>query len=91
MPIWLHKSVVVALTLACVLAVFMAPTIDLPDSALRAKQIACNLMACIALVRLLAPFLLLLVLFAEPEIMDPRIMVPQPGAKSAPVLCTFLC
>ena len=91
MPKWLHKSVVVVLTLACVLAVFMAPTIDLPDSAMRAKQIACNLMACIAIVRILVPFLLLLVLFAEPEIMVPRIMVPQPGAKSAPVLCSFLC
>jgi hypothetical protein len=86
MPIWFHKSVVVALTLACVLAVFVAPTIDLPDSALRAKQIACNLMACIALARLLAPLLLVLVLFPEPET-----LVPQSGAKSAPVLCTFLC
>lgn len=87
MPAWIYKSVLVAVTLACVLVVFVAPTIDLPASALRASQSAHNLMACITFVGLLALFSLVLILF----ISGTEIVVAHPCGKTAPVLCTFLC
>lgn len=84
---WILKSLLVIVTVTCVLVVFVAPTIDLPYSALRASQIAHNLMACIAFVNLLSTLTLILPFFFA----GPGFLVPHSDQKSAPVLCTFLC
>jgi type VI protein secretion system component VasK len=79
-----YKSVLMA-TVLCVLIVFVAPTIDLPETALRAKQNAHNVMICITLLTI--HFLFVLILFRW-ERKNP---ISRFSAQTNLLLCTFLC
>jgi len=81
-----HKSVLMA-TVLCVLIVFVAPTIDLPETALRAKQNAHNVMMCITLLTLHFLFAIVLILFR----LERENPISRFSAQTNPLLCTFLC
>lgn len=75
------------LTILCVLAVFLAPTVDLPETALRAKQIAGVILAGIGCSAVVALVLLVPVsLIRETVVVNSR-----PACDNASLLCTFLC
>jgi len=81
-----YKSALVV-AVVCVLVVFVAPTIDLPETALRAKQNAHNVMICITLLTIQFLFAIVLILFRlERENPSSRF-----SAQTNPLLCTFLC
>lgn len=75
------------LVILCVLAVFLAPTVDLPETALRAKQIAVVILAGIACTAVVALILLLPVSLSRETI----VINTQPASDNASLLCTFLC
>jgi hypothetical protein len=79
-----HKWVFV-IGLLAVLAVFIAPSVDLPATALRAQQIA----QCIMLgITLLQAILFALILFFHGR---DSLIPPRPILRLHPLLCTFLC
>ncbi|HEY1527968.1 MAG TPA: hypothetical protein VGH51_17180 [Candidatus Angelobacter sp.] len=81
-----HKSVLLA-TIVCVLLVFLAPTIDLPETALRANQNAQKVMICITLLNIELLFAVVLMLFRV-ECENPLSMF---SARTSSLLCTLLC
>jgi NADH:ubiquinone oxidoreductase subunit 6 (subunit J) len=81
-----YKSVLLV-AVVCVLVVFVAPTIDLPETALRAKQNAHNVMICITLLAIQFLFVIVLILFRS-ERENP---ISRFSARTNPLLCTFLC
>ena len=81
-----YKSALVVVVV-CVLVVFVAPTIDLPETALRAKQNAHNVMICITLLAIQILFAIALILF-QLERENP---ISRFSARTNPLLCTFLC
>jgi hypothetical protein len=86
MPTLVYKSVLIVAVI-CVLLVFLAPTIDLPDSTLRANQNANRIMICMALLAIELFFAAVMALFrAERENLISRLSAP-----TNLLLCTFLC
>lgn len=81
-----YKSALVV-AVVCVLLVFLAPTIDLPETALRAKQNAHHVMICITLLTIQFLFAIVLILFRS-ERENP---LSRFSAHTNPLLCTFLC
>jgi hypothetical protein len=81
-----HKSVLLA-AVVCVLLVFLAPTIDLPETALRANQNAQKVMSCITLLSVALLFAVVLMLFRV-ERENPLSMF---SARTSLLLCTLLC
>jgi hypothetical protein len=85
-----QKSALVVATvcvIACVLVVFLAPTIDLPETALRANQNAQKVMICITLLSVALLFVVVLMLFRV-ERENPLSMF---NARTSLLLCTLLC
>ncbi len=81
-----HKWVFV-IGLLALLAVFIAPSVDLPATALRAQQIAQCIMLGLTLLQ--AAILFALVLFFQGcESLDTS---TRPSLRLHPLLCTFLC
>lgn len=81
-----YKSALVVVVV-CVLVVFVAPTIDLPETALRAKQNAHNVMICITLLAIQFLFAIVLILFR----LERENPLSRFSARTNPLLCTFLC
>jgi hypothetical protein len=82
------RKLLLLITIVCVLVVFIAPSVDLPDSTLRAWQYAHNVM--LSLVFLTVALLLSISLdlcwrWREEQLAPAR---PMP---SLPWLCSFLC
>jgi hypothetical protein len=81
-----HKWVFV-IGLLAVLAVFIAPSVDLPATALRAQQIA----QCIMLGITLLPTAILFALVLFFHGCDSLDTSTEPILRLHPLLCTFLC
>jgi type VI protein secretion system component VasK len=81
-----YKSALMV-AVVCVLVVFLAPTIDLPETALRAKQNAHNVMICITLLAIQFLFAIALILFR----LERENPISRFSAQTNPLLCTFLC
>lgn len=81
-----HKWVF-AIGLLAVLVVFIAPSVDLPDTALRAQQNAQYIMLGIILLK--AAILFAVVLFFHA--CDSHDRSTRPILRLHPLLCTFLC
>jgi len=82
----LHKWVF-AIGLLAVLVVFIAPSVDLPDTTLRAQQNAQYIMLGIILLK--AAILFAVVLFFHGR--DGHDRSTRPILRLHPLLCTFLC
>lgn len=86
----IHKSaLVVAITcvIVCVLLVFLAPAIDLPETALRANQNAQTVMICITLLNVELFFAVVLLLFR----LERENRLSMFSARTSSLLCTLLC
>jgi hypothetical protein len=86
MPSSIYKPALV-LAILCVLAVFLAPTVDLPETALRAKQIAVVIFAALACMAVLSIVPLTPLSLFHMSGMTPASM----ASDHASLLCTFLC
>lgn len=75
------------LVILCVLAVFLAPTVDLPETALRAKQIAVVILAGITCAVVVA----LVLLVSVSPLRETVAMSAPPASDNTSLLCTFLC
>jgi len=80
------RQIVLFLTIICVLVVLIAPSVDLPDTALRASQYAALVMFCIGLA-FVTLLLAMGLLFHPYEKERPAGRIPLP---LHPLLCTFL-
>jgi len=82
----LYQLVILA-TIACVLVVLIAPTADLPVTALRAMQYAAYVMLCITLAFVMLLLAMDLILGSREK--------ERPAGRATPslhpLLCTFLC
>ncbi|HKV91480.1 MAG TPA: hypothetical protein VJW20_02910 [Candidatus Angelobacter sp.] len=80
------RQVVLFLTIICVLVVLVAPSVDLPDTALRASQYAALVMFCMTLA--IVSLLLAMALFCGSQAKE------RPSGRISlalhPLLCTFL-
>lgn len=83
---WVYKSALI-IVVVCVLVVFLAPTIDLPETALRAQQNAQNVIICITLLMVQFLFAIVLILFR----LEREDSISRFSANTNPLLCTFLC
>ncbi|MBZ5491286.1 MAG: hypothetical protein LAO76_10180 [Acidobacteriia bacterium] len=81
-----YKSVLIV-AVVCVLLVFLAPTIDLPESALRANQNANKVMICMTLLAVELFFAVGMLLFRVGRENPISRFSPQMN----PLFCTFLC
>jgi hypothetical protein len=86
MPGLVHKWLLLAVVVS-VLAVFLAPTIDLPETALRASQNAQRVMICIAILAIDFLFARAFLCFR----FEPENLLSMFNAPTSPLLCTFLC
>lgn len=84
---WIRKLLLV-ITILCVVVVLIAPSIDLPDTTLRAWQYAANVMLAIAL---LAVVLLLCINNFNSSWRQEELPAARPALSVHPWLCTFLC
>lgn len=81
------RKLLLVITVLCVVVVLIAPSVDLPDTALRASQHANNVM--LSLVLLAVTLLLTITLglcWREKQITAARLTLSL-----RPWLCTFLC
>lgn len=79
-------QIVLFITITCVLVVLIAPSVDLPDTALRAKQYAALVMFCIRLA--FVTLLLAMGLFFHPH--EKERTAGRIPLLWHPLLCTFL-
>jgi cytochrome bd-type quinol oxidase subunit 2 len=84
---WIRKLLLV-ITVLCVVVVLIAPSVDLPDTTLRAWQHAVNVMLALAL---LAVILLLCVNALNSSWRQEGPPAARPILSVHPWLCTFLC
>lgn len=80
------RQIALFLTIICVLAVLIAPSVDLPDTALRASQYAALVMFCMTLA--IVTLLLAMALLFRSQVKE------RPSGRISlalhPLLCTFL-
>jgi hypothetical protein len=80
-------KLVLLLAILCVVVVFLAPSVDLPETALRAQQYANNVMICITLLSVYFFFALTPVFFLRAQANS----ISMFTAEANPLLCMFLC
>jgi hypothetical protein len=80
-------KLVLLLAILCVVVVFLAPSVDLPETALRAQQYANNVMICITLLSVYFFFALARVFFLRAQANS----ISKFTAEANPLLCMFLC
>ena len=82
------RKLLLLITVICVLVVFIAPSVDLPDTTLRAWQHAANVMLALAV---LAVMLLLRLNKLSLCWSQEEVPVARPALSLRPWLCIFLC
>ncbi len=80
------RKLLLLVTIACVIVVFIAPSVDLPDTALRAWQNAANVLLSLAL--LIVTVVLTMVLSLGWH--EPAFSAARSASPLRPWLCTFL-
>jgi hypothetical protein len=83
---WIRKLLLV-ITVLCVVVVLIAPSVDLPDTTLRAWQHAANVMLALALLAVM----LLLYMNHLNSSWRPEELPAARALSVHPWLCTFLC
>jgi hypothetical protein len=81
------RKLLLLITVVCVLVVFIAPSVDLPDSALRAWQYAHHVMLALAFLAVM----LLLAIILDLCWREEELPAARPILCLRPWLCSFLC